>query len=318
MWTSKDLLGIKELTKEDLIDILELAKTMKQQLLRQTSNKELVSCGNMTTLFYENSTRTKHSFDVAGQNVGLLVSDLGLSTSSIKKGESLYDTAITIDQMGTDIIVMRHSHSGAAHFLAKNCNASIVNAGDGTNEHPTQALLDCMTIWEKKGGFEGLKVCIVGDILHSRVARSNIYALRKLGATVSLAGPSTLLPKGMSSLGATVHHDIKEGIKEADVVMGLRIQLERQKSGGFPDTREYHQIFGVNEQILSYAKADAILMHPGPVNRNVELSSEVVDAPYSTIKDQVTNGVAVRMAILKRIMDTRSNNHSKKELRRII
>ncbi|MFP4697462.1 MAG: aspartate carbamoyltransferase catalytic subunit [Eubacteriales bacterium] len=317
MWKQKNLLGIKELSKEELLDILELGLEMKKHIFRQSNQKESLPYGNMTTLFFENSTRTKHSFTVAGQNVGLLVSDLGLSTSSVKKGESLYDTAITIDQMGMDVVVIRHGSSGAAHFLAKNCNASIINAGDGTNEHPTQALLDCLTILELKGDFEGLNVCIAGDIVHSRVARSNIYALTKLGAKVTLTGPSTLLPKGMSSLGATVNYDVKEAIKDADVVIGLRIQLERQKSGAFPDLREYHNIFGIDEEVMSYAKKDAILMHPGPVNRNVEISSNIAEAPYSTISEQVTNGVAVRMAILTRIMETRINSINK-ELRRII
>ncbi|TCT14344.1 aspartate carbamoyltransferase [Natranaerovirga pectinivora] len=316
MWKHKDLLGIKELTKDELLELMTLAQDMKKRLLNRQIQEHLFY-GNMTTLFYENSTRTKHSFTVAGQNVGLMVSDLGLSTSSIKKGESLYDTALTIDQMGTDIIVMRHSSSGAAHYVAENVNASVINAGDGTNEHPTQALLDCMTIMEEKGDFEGLKVCIAGDIINSRVARSNIYALNKLGAKVTLTGPTTLVPKGMASLGAEVNYNIKDAVKDADVVMGLRIQLERQKSGAFPDLREYGNLFGINEEIFAYAKPDAIIMHPGPVNRNVELTSELIDAPYSTINDQVTNGVAIRMAILTKLMEARKQGTSK-DIRRII
>ncbi|TCK92384.1 aspartate carbamoyltransferase [Natranaerovirga hydrolytica] len=316
MLKNKDLLGIKELSKEELLEIFNLAKDMKKKLLNHKEEEKIIK-GNMTTLFYENSTRTKHSFSVAGQNVGLLVSDLGLSTSSVKKGESLYDTAVTIDQMGTDVVVMRHSSSGAAHFIAKNIKASVINAGDGTNEHPTQALLDGMTILEEKGSFEGLNVCIAGDIANSRVARSNIYALNKLGANVILTGPTTLLPKGMEQLGAKVNYNVREAVKNADVVMGLRIQLERQKSGAFPDLREYSNLFGVDEEVFSYAKPDAIIMHPGPVNRNVELSSTIIDAPYSTINKQVTNGVAVRMAILQMIMETRSNGLPK-SIRKVI
>ena len=305
MFCKKDLLGIKDLTKEELMDLFELANKMKKQLLRQENTGIQVPCGNMTTLFYENSTRTKHSFTVAGQNIGLKVSDLAVGTSSVQKGERLYDTAITINQMAMDIIVIRHSSTGTAHYLSKIVDASIINAGDGTNEHPTQALLDCMTILEKKGTFEGLKVCIAGDIIHSRVARSNIYALTKLGASVTLTGPTTLLPKGMESLGATVCYDIKEAITDSDVVMGLRVQLERQKSGAFPDLREYHKHFGIKEEVFRYAKPDAILMHPAPLNRGVEVESCMVEKPYSVIAEQVTNGVAIRMAILKRIMEAR-------------
>lgn len=317
MFNRKDLLGTKDLTKDELFDLFKLANQMKKHLLDRTVNNELILTGNMTTLFYENSTRTKHSFTAAGQNVGLNVSDLAVGTSSVKKGESLYDTAATIDAMCMDIIVIRHSSSGTPHFLANNVQASIINAGDGINEHPTQALLDCMTILEKKGSFDGLNVCITGDIIHSRVAKSNFYALKTLGANITFAGPNTLLPKSMKKLGATICYDIKEAVKNADVVMGLRVQLERQKNGAFPDLREYHRHFGITEEIFRLAKKNAILMHPAPVNRGVEIQSCMVEAPFSTIKEQVTNGVAMRMAIIKRIMEARKKS-TQNELRRII
>jgi aspartate carbamoyltransferase catalytic subunit len=212
---------------------------------------------------------------------------------------------MTLDQMGIEVMIMRHNMSGSSHLLARNVSASVINAGDGMNEHPTQALLDLFTIYEKKKSFEGLKVAIIGDITHSRVARSNVFGLTKLGAKVVLAGPSTLVSSAMKTLGAEVTTDIKAAVKDADIVMGLRIQLERQKGGLFPDLREYSSLFGVNKDMLKFAKEDAIVMHPGPVNRGVELSTEVIDCNQSVINVQVKNGLAVRMAVLKLLMEGR-------------
>lgn len=305
MWTKKDLLGLRDLTKEEILTILNTAKDMKPIIDNKTLSNNNLENASIVTLFYENSTRTKMSFALAGKYLKGTVTDLGVSTSSVSKGESLVDTGITLDQMGTDIIIMRHSMTGAPHTLARNIKASVVSGGDGTNEHPTQALLDLFTIMERKESFEGLKVAIIGDISHSRVARSNIFGLTKLGANVVLAGPSTLASKGMSILGVEVTNNIKEAVKDADVVMGLRVQLERQKGGLFPDLREYSQLFGVSNDILKTAKPDALLMHPGPVNRGIELTSEVIDGSQSVINIQVKNGVAVRMAVLSLIMEAR-------------
>ena len=236
---------------------------------------------------------------LAGDYLGAIVKDLGVATSSVNKGESLIDTGKTLDQMGINVMIIRHQMTGAAHVLARNVNASVVNAGDGTNEHPTQALLDLFTILEYKKHFDGLNVTILGDISHSRVARSNAFGLTKLGANVTLAGPSTLISSSMKSLGVNVTSDIRGAIENADVVMGLRIQFERQKNMPFPSLREYSSLFGVNAEMLKYAKKDVLVMHPGPVNRGVELSTEVIDGKNSVINVQVKNGVAVRMAILK-------------------
>jgi aspartate carbamoyltransferase catalytic subunit len=250
------------------------------------------------TLFYENSTRTRLSFELAAKFMSAGASNISSSGSSIQKGETLIDTGKTIDVMGTDVIVIRHSMSGAPHLLARNVNASVINAGDGMNEHPTQALLDMFTLYEKLGSLEGLNVAIVGDVYHSRVARSNIWGMRKMGANVSVAGPSTLLPKDIGKTGVKVFESVQEAITGADVVMGLRIQLERQKKGLFPTVREYARFFGIDLKRLKLASPNVILMHPGPVNRGVELMSEVVDDQSSVINEQVTNGLAVRMALL--------------------
>ena len=299
MFNRKDLLGLRDLTKEEIMTILNTAKEMKLQIDIPELRNNSLSKTSIVTLFFENSTRTKMSFMLAGEYQGAIVKDLGVATSSVSKGESLIDTGINLDQMGTNIMIIRHQMTGAPHILAKNVNASVINAGDGSNEHPTQALLDLFTILEHKGKFEGLKVVILGDIAHSRVARSNAFGLTKLGAKVTLAGPSTLVSNSMASLGVTVSTDIKEAIKDADVVMGLRIQFERQKNMPFPNLREYSNLFGVNSEILKNAKKDVLVMHPGPVNRGVELSTDVIDGENSVINVQVKNGVAVRMAILK-------------------
>lgn len=294
----KDLLGLQHLSEKDIMTILENAVNMKKTVLSGNKKLDNLSGKTVVTLFYENSTRTRVSFELAAEYMNAHVSNITASGSSVAKGESLLDTVKTIDAMGTDILVMRHSASGAPHLIAQEVKASVINAGDGMHEHPTQALLDLYTILEKKGKIEGLKVAIVGDIYHSRVARSNIYGLKKLGAEVSLGGPSTLIPKGIDKMGVKVFRSIQEAMIDADVVMGLRIQLERQKSGLFPSLNEYSRFFGVDTKRMCFAKDDAIVMHPGPVNRGVEFSSELIDSDISCINEQVTNGVAVRMSVM--------------------
>ncbi len=303
MLKGKDLLGIRELSESEIWEILETAKKMKESIDDETLRNECLKKSNVVTLFYENSTRTKMSFKLAGQYLGAAVNDLPIATSSVKKGESLVDTGITLAQMGIRAIVIRHHMTGAAHFLARNVDVSVINAGDGTNEHPTQALLDLFTMMEHKSKFDGLNVTILGDIAHSRVARSNVFGLTKLGANVTLAGPSTLVSNSMESLGVTVRTDIPKAIENADVVMGLRIQHERQALARFPNIREYSNLFGVDEQMLKHAKDDVLIMHPGPVNRGVELSTDVIDGKNSVIDIQVKNGVAVRMAVLKLLLE---------------
>ena len=305
MLHNKDLLGIRGLERQEIMSLLELAKEMKPIVTGEKNKLELLKNQSMITLFYENSTRTRTAFNMAGLYLGAHVVDLGIATSSVQKGETLVDTGITLDRMGIEYMIIRHGMSGAAHLLAKNVKASVINAGDGANEHPTQALLDLYTIYEKKGGFKGLRVTIVGDIAHSRVARSNVFALTTLGAEVTLAGPGTLTAKSMESLGCKVTNDIEEAISGADVVMGLRIQLERQKGGLFPNLREYSQLYGLDEERFRGAQKDAILMHPAPVNRGIELMPELIDSGVSVIDEQVTNGVAIRMAILAQLHEGR-------------
>lgn len=305
MLRNKDLLGIRDLEVSEIMSILELAGEMKPQITNANLRTNGLEGRSMITLFYENSTRTKVSFTMAGMYQQAQVTDLGVATSSVQKGETLVDTGVTLDRMGLDFMVMRHGMSGASHLLAKNVKASVINAGDGANEHPTQALLDLYTMYEKKGSFKDLNVTIVGDIAHSRVARSNIFGLTKLGANVTLAGSGTLTAKSMECLGARVTTNIKEAVSGADVVMGLRIQMERQKGGLFPNLREYSQIYGIGQEMFSYANKDAILMHPAPVNRGVELMPELLDSHVSVIDEQVTNGVAVRMAILALLNERR-------------
>lgn len=293
-----DLLGLKDLSADQINHILETAAAMKN--IVKSSNKKTPHLQGKTVvnLFYENSTRTRLSFELAAKYMSANAANISSSGSSVAKGETLIDTAETINAMGTDILVMRHSMSGAPHLLSKLVDASVVNAGDGMNEHPTQALLDMLTMIEHKGHIEGLKVAIVGDAKHSRVVRSNIYGLTKLGAEVSVGGPATLLPMGLDKMGCKVFDNVHEAIIDADVVMGLRIQLERQKKGLFPSIREYFRFFGVDEDRLKLAKPDTIVMHPGPVNRGVELSTSLIDGDRSVITDQVTSGVAVRMAVM--------------------
>lgn len=294
----KHLLGMKDTSKEQILHILKEAQRMKRQVLMGGKKDSCLSGKSVITLFYENSTRTRLSFELASKYLGAAAANIAASGSSVSKGETLIDTVKTIDAMAADVIIIRHQASGAPHLASKYTRASIVNAGDGMNEHPTQALLDFMTIQEKKGGFEGLKVAIVGDVKHSRVARSNIYGLRKLGAEVTIAGPATLMPAEAEELGVKAYFNVDQAVKDADVVMGLRIQLERQKKGLFPTVREYHKYFGIDRRRLALAKPDAIVMHPGPVNRGVELADDVIDGAQSVIEEQVTNGVCVRMAVL--------------------
>ena len=295
----QDLLGLKELEAEEILHILDTAEEMKKILKSPVKKTDYLAGKTTVNLFYENSTRTRTSFELAAKYMGASSANITASGSSVQKGESLVDTVRTLDAMAADILVIRHSMSGAPHFIAPMVNASVINAGDGMNEHPTQALLDMLTIREKKGGFKGLKVAIIGDVYHSRVVRSDIYGLTKLGAQVSVGGPATLMPYGMEKLGAQVFNTVHEAIVDADVVMALRIQLERQKSGLFPTINEYNRFFGIDDTRLKFAKPDALVMHPGPVNRGVELNSSVADSTQSVINEQVTNGVAVRMAVMR-------------------
>ena len=294
-----NLLGLKETSRDDITAILDDAVKLKNDVLEQDIKKSNILSGkSIITLFFENSTRTRVSFELASKYLGATAANISAGGSSIAKGETLIDTAKTLEAMGTDVIIIRHSMSGSPHLISKYIGSKVINAGDGMNEHPTQALLDIMTIREKKGKVKGLKVAIVGDVKHSRVARSNIYGLNKLGAEVVLAGPSTLLPSNLEDMGVKVYTDVEKAVEGADVVMGLRIQLERQKKGLFPSIREYNKYFGIDERRLSLANPDAILMHPGPVNRGVELNPQVADGSQSVINQQVTNGVCVRMAVL--------------------
>lgn len=307
---SKDLLGLRDVSAEEIQYILETAKTMKYILSSNNKKTPHLQGKSIITLFYENSTRTRLSFELASKYMGASAANISASSSSVQKGETLIDTGKTIDSMGSDVIIIRHPMSGAPHLLAKNVKASVINAGDGTNEHPTQALLDMFTIIEKKGSLEGLKIAIVGDILHSRVARSNIWGMTKLGAEVNISGPATLMPPEIEKLGVNVFSTVQEALLDADVVMGLRIQLERQKKGLFPSIREYSRFFGLDEKRLKLAKEDALVLHPGPVNRGVELSSAVMDGEQSLINEQVTNGVAIRMALLYLLTRRGSNNET--------
>lgn len=297
-WTRKDLVGLKDLAAEELELILETAKSLQEVSLRPVKKVPTLRGRTVANLFFEPSTRTRISFELAEKRLSADVINVTASTSSAVKGENLKDTIRNIESLKVEMIVMRHGASGAPHRLAKALAVSVINAGDGTNEHPTQALLDMFTIREKKGKLAGLKVSFIGDILHSRVARSNMWGLTKLGAKVTFCGPKTLLPPQVEKLGVQVTADLKEAIRDADVINLLRIQLERQEQSYFPSIREYANSYQINREVLKIAKPDVLIMHPGPVNRGVELSSEVMDGPYSVILDQVTNGLAVRMAVL--------------------
>ena len=303
---TKDLLGMKELNAEEISEILKTAELMKMVLKSGNKKTSHLQGRSVVTLFYENSTRTRLSFEMASKFMGASSANVSSSGSSVNKGESLLDTARTIDVMSTDIIVMRHSQSGAPHFIAPKLNASIVNAGDGMNEHPTQALLDMFTMKEKYGSLEGLEVAICGDIYHSRVARSNMIGLTKMGASVRIAGPATMMPVGIDKMGCTICKSVSEAVEGADVVMGLRLQLERQSKSLFPSVPEYYKYYVLDQKVLDLAKPGAIVMHPGPCNHGVEMPTVVYDSPQSVINEQVTNGVAIRMAVLYLLMARRN------------
>lgn len=297
----KDLLGIRDLSPKEIIGILNTADNFREISDREIKKVPTLRGKTIINLFFEASTRTRTSFELAAKRLSADAVNVSISTSSVSKGETLIDTALTLDAMSPDCIVVRHSSAGVPHQLAKISRAAVVNAGDGTNEHPTQALLDAMTIREQKGSFEGLKVAILGDILHSRVARSNIHLLTKLGATVRVAGPRTLVPPEFESLvevGLSVAPNVEEAIEDTDVVMILRIQKERQDSAFFPTLREYAIHYGLTQERLDRARKDAIVLHPGPMNRGIEIASDVADSSRSRILDQVKYGVTLRMAVL--------------------
>lgn len=298
MLKSKDLLGIKELTSEEIYHILDTAAGFKDVLERDIKKVPPLRGKTVVSLFFEPSTRTKTSFALAAKRLSADFVNFSVSTSSVLKGETIKDTALTIQSLGADFVVIRHGSSGVPHFLSNMVDMSVINAGDGANEHPTQALLDLFTIQSHKKSFKGLTVAIIGDIAHSRVAKSNIYALTKLGAEVRLICPPTLMPAEVEKLGVEAFHSIDKGIKKADVIMTLRIQLERQSKGFLPSLKEYFKLYGVTSERLKLAKNNAIVMHPGPMNRGVEIESTVADGPQSVILEQVTNGLAVRMAVL--------------------
>jgi aspartate carbamoyltransferase catalytic subunit len=297
----KHLLGIRELSSGEITHLLDTAETFRDISKREIKKVPALRGRTVINLFFEPSTRTRTSFEIAAKRLSADAVNVSISTSSVTKGETLLDTARNLEAMSPDCIVIRHSMSGAPQHLARMCSSPIVNAGDGSHEHPTQALLDALTIREHKGHIDGLKVAIIGDILHSRVARSNIYLLTKLGATVSVAGPGTLAPVEFAELvkdGLSLEKHIEDAIEGADVIMILRIQRERQDAAFFPSMREYAVHYGLQPKHLALAAPDAIVMHPGPINRGVEISSEIADGSRSLILDQVTNGVAVRMAVL--------------------
>ncbi|NMA95765.1 MAG: aspartate carbamoyltransferase catalytic subunit [Clostridiales bacterium] len=305
----KDVLGLKDMTVEEIDEILNTAELMKHILRQNNKRTPHLQGKSIVTLFYENSTRTRLSFELASKYMGASAANVSAASSSVQKGETLIDTGKSIEAMGADVIIMRHPMAGAAHLLARNLKASVINGGDGMNEHPTQGLLDIYTIRERLGSVAGKKVAIIGDIMHSRVARSNIWGLQKLGAQVVLAGPETLIPMEIEKTGAKVYNQIEDAIEGADVVMGLRIQNERQKDGLIPSIREYVELFGIDEKRMELASPNVVIMHPGPINRGVEMSSKVADSPSSAINEQVTNGVAVRMALLYLLTRRRSTSH---------
>ncbi len=298
MLNRKDLLGLIDVSADEITEILDLAQEFKNKIKNGEKKFSHLEGKTVTVLFYENSTRTRTSFEQAAKYLGATEINIEAGSSSVAKGETLVDTGKTLDAQRNDFLIMRHPMGGAPYLLARTVKASVVNAGDGINEHPTQALLDMLTMRETFGSLKGLKVAILGDIKHSRVAKSNLFGLKTMGAEVTMYAPNTLIPVGIEQLGAKVCSSREEAIGGADVVMGLRIQLERQQAGNFPSLGEYAANYGVNEQILSLAKPNAIVLHPGPVNRGVELTSGVIDHERSRIEDQVLSGVAVRMAVL--------------------
>ncbi|OVE80521.1 aspartate carbamoyltransferase [bacterium K02(2017)] len=295
----KDILSIEELTREEIEIILKTAAQFAEVTQRKIKKVPTLRGKTVINLFFENSTRTRTSFEIAGKRLSADVINISTSASSVSKGETLLDTAKNLEAMHPDIIVCRHSSAGASHVLARYLkNTSVINAGDGAHEHPSQALLDMMTVKQNKKQTDGLRVAIVGDIAMSRVARSNIYCFQKMGAKVSVVAPASMMPVDIQKLGVNVHHDLRSGIEGADIVMMLRIQQERIHQSPFPNLREYSKQYGLNTETMKHLKKDVLIMHPGPVNRGVEIDPEVADGPFSVILSQVTNGVAVRMALL--------------------
>ena len=306
-WTRKDLLTMRELDATEITLLVDTAASLEEISSREIKKVPALRGKTIVNLFYESSTRTRTSFEIAGKWLSADVINFSASGSSASKGESLIDTARNIEAMSPDVVVVRHSSAGAAELLARSLKCSIVNAGDGCHEHPTQALLDLLTIRDRKGHFEGLQVAIVGDIAHSRVARSNIHAMRKLGMTVTVAGPPTLIPPFVGELGVKVSHRLEDAIRDVDVIMMLRLQHERMTGGLIPSIREYSRYWGLTlDKLADHARPDVLIMHPGPVNRGVELSPEVADGPYSVILDQVAKGVAVRMGVLVLLAGSRA------------
>jgi aspartate carbamoyltransferase catalytic subunit len=294
----KDLLGIADLSRDEIYRILDTADAMREIGERPIKKVPTLRGKTVVNLFYEPSTRTRTSFEIAEKRLSADTLNVAVAASSVLKGETLADTAMNIEAMAPDIIVVRHASSGACHLLARICRSRIINAGDGMHEHPTQALLDAFTIRQHKPRIEGLKVAIIGDLLHSRVLRSNALLLTALGADVWLSGPATMIPAGIERLGVRISTSVEETVADADVIMMLRIQQERLQGAYFPSLREYFNVFGLTEERVKRARPDVIIMHPGPMNRGVEIASEVADGPYSVILEQVANGVAVRMAVL--------------------
>lgn len=297
-WSRKDLLGIAELSADEIVTILDTAESFREVAERPIKKVPTLRGKTVVNLFFESSTRTRSSFEIAEKRLSADGLNFSAASSSLSKGESLVDTALNLQAMAPDLIVIRHAYPGAPHMLARRLRAGVINAGDGAHEHPTQALLDAYTIRQHKGQIAGLKVAIIGDIEHSRVVRSNIHLLTKLGAEVTVAGPRTMMPPGIEALGVRAVYRLDEAIAGADVVMMLRIQLERGGRMRFPSIREYFELFGLSAERMAQAAPGAIVMHPGPMNRGVEIASDVADGPFSVILEQVTNGVAVRMAVL--------------------
>lgn len=296
--SKKDILDIEDLSEDEINLILDTAESLKEISTRKIKKVPTLRGKTIINLFYEASTRTRTSFEIAAKRLSADTINISTTTSSVVKGETLIDTAKTLESMNPDIIIIRHSASGAPHILAGLLQESVINAGDGKHEHPTQALLDMMTIREKIGSLKGLKVTIVGDIAHSRVARSNIHGLTKMGAQVALCGPVTMMPRHIEKLGVAVHHNMEDAIREVDVIMMLRIQFERQGTNAFPSIREYSKYFCLTNDRIRLAKDSLLVMHPGPINRGIEIAPDVAYGPYSVILDQVANGVALRMALL--------------------
>ncbi len=297
MLDRKDILGIEELGRDEIETILSTAASFKEVSTREIKKVPTLRGKTVINLFYEPSTRTRTSFEIAAKRMSADAINISVSASSVKKGETLKDTALNLEAMAPDCIVVRHGSAGTPRMLAGYLDCSVINAGDGAHEHPSQALLDIFTVKERLGRIEGLHVVIVGDIAHSRVARSNIHGFTKMGARVTVCGPPTMIPPGIESLGCSVTHEMEGAVEDADVIMMLRIQLERQTKALFPSIREYSRLYGLDAGKLKRAKEGVIILHPGPINRGVEISPEVADGPWSLILDQVTNGVAVRMAL---------------------